>query len=238
MRIDLRPLIACQPGSKDWNADILILMTRFLVDIGELILRQRFGPLARGATQDLVREVLGEPDTKNAPGALVEPMSIWVYGKSLCRGHLEFHFRADALWMIFADYLPLRRYRSPRFCFEPGCLGGLTFPAAAEVRHALAGGGAQVPRWELSDPRWSDPPPPAAAPRIGTRQWNKVVRKTRAKDIDSASYAQLIWPGGASLGVGYHHAVLASGERLFSEDVILVMTVPMELEEEPRTAGS
>ena len=91
---------------------------------------------------------------------------------------------------------------------------------------------------ELSDPRWSDPPPPASGPRIATRQWNKVVRKTRASDIDSASYAQLIWPGGTSLGVGYHHAVMASGEQLFSEDVILVMTVPMELEEKQRTAGS
>lgn len=206
-------------------------MTRFLVDISELLLRRQFGPIAPGANKEQVRAALGEPDTQNAPGVLVEPMSIWVYGKTLCRGHLEFHFRADALWMIFADYLPLRRYRSPRFCFEPGCLGGLTYPSTAEVIQALAVDGAPSPRMERLDPRWSDPPPPTSGPRIGTRLWNKAAQKSQATEIESASYGQLAWPEGTTLGVGYHHAVTPSGERLFSEDVILVMTVPMESEE-------
>jgi hypothetical protein len=203
----------------------------FVVDISELIVRGRFGPLAPGATQTTVREALGEPDARNAPGVLVEPVSIWVYGKTLCRGHLEFHFLAEKLWMIFADYLPLRRYRSTCFRFEPGCLGGLTLPSAAEVRQALGSDGASVPRFDPLDPRWSDPPPPEAGPRSGTREWNQAVRRTRAKDVDSATYGQLIWPSGASLTIGYHHAIAASGERLVSEDIVQVLTVPMLLED-------
>ena len=78
----------------------------FLVTIHELVVLGRFGPIERGATQATVRQALGAPDAVNAPGALVDPVSIWVYGKSLCRGHLEFHFLAEKLWMIFADYLP------------------------------------------------------------------------------------------------------------------------------------
>jgi hypothetical protein len=207
---------------------IFVFVSRFTVGICELIVNRRFGPLAPGATRDRVREALGEPDTVSAPDVVVEPMSIWVYGKSLCRGHLEFHFNADALWMIFADYLPLRRHRSQRFRFEPGCLGGLTLPSAAEVRAALRTDGAPEPRFEHIDPRWSDPPPPAEGPRIGTRIWNKAAGRARAREVKSASYGQLIWPGGTALGIGYHHATTPTGERLVSEDIVLVMTVPME----------
>ena len=209
---------------------ILFYVTRFSVDVGELIVNRRFGPIAPGATRDNVREALGDPDSRSAPGAVVHPMSIWVYGKTICRGHLEFHFNDDVLWMIFADYMPLRRYRSDRFCFDPGCLGGLTFPSVSEVRAALCTSGAPEPRCERIDPRWSDPPPPAEAPRIATRAWNKAVHRTRAIDVESASYAQLIWPSGTALGVGYHHATTPSGETLVSEDIVLVMTVPMDRE--------
>lgn len=202
-------------------------MSRFTVELCELIVERRFGPLMPGATRDHVREALGEPDTRSAPGAVAEPMSIWVYGRSLCRGHLELHFNGDALWMIFADYLPLRRYRSERFCFEPGCLGGLTFPAAAEVRAELGALGAPEPRFEHTDPRWSDPPP-GEGPRIGTRVWNRAVRRAQAREVTSASYAQLIWPSGTVLSVGYHRATTPADEQLLSEDVVLVMTVPME----------
>lgn len=209
-------------------------MSRFTVDIRALIVDRRFGPLAPGATRDRVRAVLGAPDTVSAPGAVVEPMSIWVYGKTLCRGHLELHFHADALWMIFADYLPLRRQRAERFCFDPGCLGGLTLPSAAEVRTALRAGGAPEPRFTPLDPRWSDPPPPAEGPRIGTRGWNKAVRHTQARGVETASYGELRWPGGATLGIGYLHAEKPSGERIVSEDIVLVMTVPMEAEADER----
>src|SRR5689334_19711582 len=105
----------------------------FSVDIFDLIVNARFGPITRGATKDVVRDALGEPDTRSNPGVVVEPMSIWVYGKTVCRGHLEFHFMEDRLWSIFADYLPLRRYRSTRFQFDPGCLGGLVLPSLKEV---------------------------------------------------------------------------------------------------------
>jgi hypothetical protein len=199
----------------------------FCVNAHELLVLGRFGPLTRGATQATVRAALGEPDTKNAPGTLVEPVSIWVYGKRICRGHLEFHFLADDLWMIFADYLPLRRYRCPRFHFDPDCLGGLTLPAISDIQRALASDRAPAPTFANLDPRWSDPPPPASGPRIGTREWSKAVRRASATEEDSASYGTLTWPSGASLGVGYHHAIAASGERLVSEDVALVMTVPM-----------
>lgn len=204
----------------------------FVANIFELIVEGRFGPLRRGATQDLVREALGEPDARNNPGALVEPMSIWVYGKTLCYGHLEFHFAADKLWTIFADYLPLRRYRSKRFRFDPGCLGGRTFPSVAEVKAALEKDGAPVPRFEALHPSYADPPPSSDGPRIGTREWRKTVRRTRAKDEDSAYYGQLIWPSGAALGIGYHHAIAASGERLLSEDIVQVITVPMLQEDD------
>lgn len=209
---------------------MIAFVSRFTVDVCELIVNRRFGPLAPGATRDRVHEVLGAPDSVSAPGAIVEPMSIWVYGKTICRGHLEFHFHADALWMIFADYLPLRRYRSERFRFEPGSLGGLTSPSAAEVRGALCTGGAPEPRFERLDPRWSDPPPPAEAPRIGIRGWSKAVRRAQAHGEESASYGQLLWPGGAALGIGYLHADTPSGARIWSEDIVLVMTVPMEQE--------
>lgn len=207
-------------------------MSRFTVDVCELIVNRRFGPLAPGASRDRVRELLGGPDTVSAPGAVVAPMGIWVYGKTLCRGHLEFHFNGDALWMIFADYLPLRRHRAERFCFEPGCLGGLTNPSVAEVRAALHAGGAPEPRLERIDPRWSDPPPPAEGPRIGTRVWNKAVQRAQARDVEGASYALLRWPGGTTLGVGYMHAQTPSGERIVSEDIVQVLTVPMEHESE------
>lgn len=203
-------------------------MDRFTVDICELIVNRRFGPLAPGATRDHVREALGAPDNRSAPGAVVKPMSIWVYGKTICRGHLEFHFNADALWMIFADYLPLRIYRSERFRFDPGCLGGLTLPSAAEVRAALRAEGAPEPRFEPLNPRWSDPPPPAEARRIGTRVWNKAARQARARDVEGASYGQLLWPSGTSLSIGYEHATTPSGERLVSEDLVQVLTVPMD----------
>lgn len=205
----------------------------FSVTVHELIALGRFGPLERGATQQSVLAALGPPDAKNAPGVLVEPVSIWLYGKTPCRGHLEFHFLAENLWMIFADYLPLRLYRSPHFRFEPGCLGGLTFPAVAEVVRCFAGSGAPAPTFTNLDPRWSDPPPPACGPRVDTRLWNKAVRRARIEDQDreTASYGQLTWPSGASLGVGYHHATATSGERIFSEDVVIVMTVPMLLED-------
>lgn len=202
-------------------------MSRFTVDVCELIVHRRFGPVEPGATRDRVRAALGEPDTRSVPGAVAEPMSIWVYGRTLCRGHLEFHFNGDDLWMIFADYLPLRRYRSERFCFEPGCLGGLTFPSAAEVRAALCAAGAPDPRLELTDPRWSDPPP-GEGPRIGTREWNKAVRRAQAREVESACYAQLLWPSGSALSLGYHHATTPASERLVSEDIVMVMTVPME----------
>lgn len=194
----------------------------------------RFGPIGPGATFASVRDALGDPDTKSRPGALVEPASIWIYGKSICRGHLEFHFLEDQLWMIFADYLPLRPCRAPRFRFDPDCLGGLVYPSVSEVLRAFESGGSPAPTFELLDARWSDPPPPAAsaqAPKIGTREWNRAVRKARAAEVETASYARLIWPCGSSLGVGYHHAVSASGERIVSEDVILVMTVPMDRED-------
>lgn len=205
----------------------------FVVHIAELVVHGRFGPIGKGATQPAVLDALGEPDARNALGVLPENVSIWVYGKSLCNGHLEFHFLSDKLWMIFADYMPLRRYRSAVFRFEPGCLGGRAFPAVAEVIQALGSGGAPAPRFERLDPRWSDPPPPTQGPRIATRAWNQAVRKAHAKDqdVDSASYGQLIWTSGTALGVGYHHAVTASGERLVSEDLVLVMTVPMLLED-------
>lgn len=200
-------------------------------NIFELIVHGRFGPFAKGATQAMVQESLGEPDARNNPGALVEPMSIWVYGKTICQGHLEFHFAADKLWMIFADYLPLRRYRSKQFRFEPGCLGGRVLPSVNEVRAALAKAGAPEPRFELIDQRWGDPPPPNDGPRIGTRDWNKAVRGARAKDEGSAHYAQLVWPSGTALGIGYHHAVGKNGERLLSEDVVQVLTVPMSADD-------
>lgn len=201
-----------------------------VVEIFDLIVNARFGPITRGATKELVRDALGEADTHSNPGVVVEPMSIWVYGKSLCRGHLEFHFMEDKLWSIFADYLPLRRYRSTKFRFDPGCLGGLVLPSVNEVRRALEKAAAPVPRCELVDPRWGDPPPREGA-RIGTRVWNKAVRQARAKDANSAYYAQLIWPSGASLGIGYHHAVAANGERMQSEDVVQMITVPMSVED-------
>ena len=204
----------------------------FSVTIHELVVLGRFGPIERGATQATVRQALGAPDAVNAPGALVDPVSIWVYGKSLCRGHLEFHFLAEKLWMIFADYLPLRPCRSASFRFAPGCLGGLTFPSVAELHQSGELGGSRVPTFETLDPRWSDPPPPAAGPRLGTRVWNKTVRRTKATEVDQASYAKLTWPSGASLGVGYLHATAASGERLVSEDVVFVLTVPMLAEDE------
>lgn len=86
---------------------------RYEISARELMEEGRFGPIGPGATFASVRDALGEPDTKSLPGALVEPASIWVYGKSVCRGHLEFHFLEDKLWMIFADYLPLRPCRCP-----------------------------------------------------------------------------------------------------------------------------
>lgn len=199
----------------------------------ELVALGRFGPLARGATQQSVLAALGPPDAKSRPGALVEPASIWVYGKTPCRGHLEFHFLAENLWMIFADYLPLRRCHSPHFRFDPGCLGGLTFPSVAEVLRCFEQSGAAAPTFANLDPRWSDPPPPASGPRVGTRLWNKAVRRAqiKAQDVETASYGQLTWPSGACLGVGYHHATAASGERIVSEDVVIVMTVPMLLDD-------
>lgn len=207
----------------------------FVVDISELIIQGRFGPLGRGATQREVRAALGEPDARNAPGALVEPASIWIYGRKLCYGHLEFHFLEDKLWSIFADYLPLGRYHSERFCFEPGVLGGRAYPSVTEVCSDLiegeGDGDALIPGFEQLDPRWSDPPPPEKEPRIETRLWNKIVRMKGTKDGGSLCYAQLVWPSGSTLGVGYHHATTASGERLLSEDVVLVMTVPMLLED-------
>lgn len=202
----------------------------FVVDISQLVVQGRFGPLAKGATQSAVLDALGEPDARNAVGVLPENVGIWVYGKSLCNGHLEFHFLADKLWMIFADYMPVRRYRRAAFSFEPGCLGGRAFPSVAEVVRRLATGDAPAPRFELLDPRFSDPPPPPHGPRIATRAWNQAVRRSGAKGVESASYGQLIWPSGTALGVGYHHAVAASGEQLVSEDIVLVMTVPMLIE--------
>lgn len=208
---------------------------RHEVNARELIEKGRFGPIGPGATFESVRDALGDPDTRSRPGALVEPASIWVYGKSVCRGHLEFHFLQDRLWMIFADYLPLRPCRAPQFRFDPDCLGGLVYPSAAEVLQSFASGGSPAPTLERLDARWSDPPPPdsqdARISRIGTRDWNRAVRKARATEVQTASYARLIWPSGSSLGIGYHHAVSAAGERLVSEDVIVVMTVPMDRDE-------
>ena len=74
---------------------------------------------------------------------------------------------------------------------------------------------------------WSDPPP-GDGPRIGTREWNKAVRKAQAREVGSASYGQLIWPSGTALSIGYHRATTPTDERLESEDLVLVMTVPME----------
>ena len=130
--------------------------TRIAITITSLMLERRFGPIAPGAKQSDVLTALGTPSSKSNPGALPSGIETWVYGRTLCRGHLEFHFNEGALWMIFADYLPLRDYRSPWFSFDPGCLGGLTLPAADDVIAALGVAPRIEPPWV---PRGETPPP-------------------------------------------------------------------------------
>jgi hypothetical protein len=202
--------------------------------VPDLVFSRRFGAIAPGATRADVRDALGEPDATHAHAHT----PIWVYGKTLCRGHLEFHFLDEKLWMIWADYLPLRRYRSARFAFDRGCLGGLTSPSVAVVLRALADGPGPERR---GMPAGIDPPPtppPASVTRVGTRAWAKAVRRSAAHastrlEVHEVIEGSLTWPSGAALGVGYRYAAPEGAPaaprdaRLVGEAIVVTLSVPM-----------
>lgn len=195
--------------------------------IDDLLSESRLGELVPGATRADVSRVLGLPVTwSNAMP--VERATIWLYGKP-CRGHVELHFTDDdALWMVFSDYLPIRRIRTPCFELDPGCLGGITPPTADRV-HAMLTTRAVAYTTRLRDPRWADPPPPPDVPRVPIARWNAMLRREgRGAVTDSALHAETTTRSGAVLGLGYEKATLSSGEVRISEDVVMVVSVGFE----------
>lgn len=201
----------------------------FQVRADELLVTRRFGPLEPGVNRREVREALGAPDSVSAPGVLTEGMAIDVYGRTLCRGHLEFHYLEERLWMIFADYLPLRRYRSARLAFDPGCLGGLTLPSIAEVVRAVPT--MPPPRAEPLRGIQRIDPALTASPRVPVREWAKAVKRAAAMNEDEAVGERILWPSGAALVIGCRWAELPAGGRLVSEDVVFSVSVPMLADE-------
>ena len=195
------------------------------IAVDDLLIEGRFGPLRPGVKRQEVLRALGPPDT-HSYRMPVERATIWVYGK-VCRGHLELHFlEGDELWMIFSDYLPIRRHRTAAFRIEPGCLGGLVTPPVGEVVAALARRGVHAtvsPR----DPRWSDAPPPKDMRRIAVRDWNRTCRAIEHASVESSFHAEVRLPSGVILGVGTEVATLPSGERVAREDAVIVMSAPM-----------
>lgn len=196
---------------------------RFAVD--DLLVGGCLGPLAPGAKRPEVLAALGQPDA-HSNGMPVAQATIWVYGQT-CHGHLELHFlENDELWMIFSDYLPLRRHRTAAFRLDPGCLGGLVAPPVSAVLAALARRGVHAtvsPR----DPQWSEPPPEETVRRIPVREWNRVCRAVDPAAIASSFHSEVRLPTGVILGVGSELATLPSGESVAQEDAVIVLSAPM-----------
>ncbi len=188
-------------------------------DMPHVIATGRLGPVGLGSSRASVEAALGQPSTFGI-GDSAATAEIWVYGRTLGRGHLELHFAGDGLSFVFADYLPLRRFRNDRFDFEPGCFGGLTLPNAKRVIASLASGGVHV-RQELRAPNGETVPPNAET--VEAERFGKSARRGERRDVQDAT---IVLDGGGRLSLGY--VVVFAAERSYVSDrVVTSVSVPL-----------
>lgn len=75
---------------------------KITVSMLEFLRTGQFGPVRLGSSRNELRGYLGEPETWGRPylpRSSAAQAGIWKYGD------IEFHFREDTLWLIFADHI-------------------------------------------------------------------------------------------------------------------------------------
>jgi len=201
----------------------------FCVNVRELMVsRPLRSRRARGNPSDCARSPWGarHQELTGCVGRAREHLGLW---ENLCRGHLEFHFLADTTVDDLRRLSAAAPLRSPRFRFEPDCLGGLTFPRDRGSSARLRARRRSWPRRSKNlDPRWSAPPPavnrsPGSARASGIRPTSRCRYGGRQRSLRRADLA--LW---CVARCGLSSRLAAYGEHLISEDIALVMTVPMQ----------